>query len=99
MSAAAVSYRALRRFCVRAAPQNAKIGPTAERTTAAAATAVVLATAGGLNDVAVARVVPITADDVPPYPTDPMGELDLPDLGLPDLDNDEIEDALRGMGS
>ncbi|MFF9121869.1 type II toxin-antitoxin system Phd/YefM family antitoxin [Streptomyces sp. NPDC017179] len=51
------------------------------------------------NGVAVARVVPITADDVPPYPTDPMGELDLPDLGLPDLDNDEIEDALRGMGS
>ncbi|NMO36167.1 type II toxin-antitoxin system prevent-host-death family antitoxin [Streptomyces sp. GMY01] len=51
------------------------------------------------NGVAVARVVPITDEDVPPYPTDPMGEIDLPDLGLPDLDNDEIADTLRGMGS
>ncbi|WP_369204909.1 type II toxin-antitoxin system Phd/YefM family antitoxin [Streptomyces sp. PU-14G] len=50
------------------------------------------------NGVAVARVVPI-ADDVPPYPTDPMGEIDLPDLGLPDLSNDEIEDVLKGMGT
>ncbi|MFI2639811.1 type II toxin-antitoxin system Phd/YefM family antitoxin [Streptomyces sp. NPDC018610] len=51
------------------------------------------------NGVAVARVVPITEEDIPPYPTDPMGEIDLPDLGLPDLDNDEIEDTLKGMGS
>ncbi|WP_406726951.1 type II toxin-antitoxin system prevent-host-death family antitoxin [Streptomyces sp. GD-15H] len=51
------------------------------------------------NGVAVARVVPIGPEDIPPYPTDPMGEIDLPDLGLPDLSNDEIEDTLRGMGS
>ncbi|MEU0603302.1 type II toxin-antitoxin system prevent-host-death family antitoxin [Streptomyces sp. NPDC006393] len=51
------------------------------------------------NGVAVARVVPITGDDIPPYPTDPMGDLDLPELGLPDLDDEEIEDTLRGMGS
>lgn len=49
------------------------------------------------NGVAVARVVPIGAD-VPPYPTDPMGEIELPDLGLPDLDDDEIENVLKGMG-
>ncbi|MFC7932791.1 type II toxin-antitoxin system Phd/YefM family antitoxin [Streptomyces cinereoruber] len=35
------------------------------------------------NGVAVARVVP-TGAEVPPYPTDPMGEIDLPDLGLPE---------------
>ncbi|MFE8943763.1 hypothetical protein [Streptomyces sp. NPDC007856] len=35
----------------------------------------------------------------PPYPTDPMGDLDLPDLGLPDLTDDEIEDTLKGMGA
>ncbi|MFF8590253.1 type II toxin-antitoxin system Phd/YefM family antitoxin [Streptomyces sp. NPDC015220] len=51
------------------------------------------------NGVAVARVVPITDEDVPAYPTDPMGDIGLPDLGLPDLDNDEIEETLRGMGS
>ncbi|WP_030694330.1 type II toxin-antitoxin system Phd/YefM family antitoxin [Streptomyces globisporus] len=50
------------------------------------------------NGVAVARVIPIGAE-VAPYPTDPMGEIDLPDLGLPDLDNDEIEDVLKGMGT
>ncbi|MGW1745550.1 type II toxin-antitoxin system Phd/YefM family antitoxin [Streptomyces sp. NPDC002092] len=50
------------------------------------------------NGVAVARVVPIKADDIPAYPTDPMGEIDLPDLGLPDLTDDEIVDTLRGMG-
>ncbi|MCD2465889.1 MULTISPECIES: type II toxin-antitoxin system Phd/YefM family antitoxin [unclassified Streptomyces] len=50
------------------------------------------------NGVAVARVVPISAA-VPPYPTDPMGEIELPDLGLPDLDDDEIEDVLKGMGT
>ncbi|MFF2700014.1 type II toxin-antitoxin system Phd/YefM family antitoxin [Streptomyces cyaneofuscatus] len=51
------------------------------------------------NGTAVARVVPITDDDIPPYPTDPMGALALPDLGLPDLSDDEIEDALRGRGA
>ncbi|MFC8274624.1 type II toxin-antitoxin system Phd/YefM family antitoxin [Streptomyces sp. NPDC057271] len=50
------------------------------------------------NGVAVARVVPI-GDEISPYPIDPMGEIDLPDLGLPDLTDDEIEDALKGMGS
>ena len=51
------------------------------------------------NGVAVARVVPIASDDVPPYPTDPMGDIELPDLGLPDLTDDEIEDTLKGMGA
>ncbi|MGW8882965.1 type II toxin-antitoxin system Phd/YefM family antitoxin [Streptomyces sp. NPDC055749] len=51
------------------------------------------------NGVAVARVVPIGDEDIPPYPTDPMGLIELPDLGLPDLTNDEIEDALKGMGA
>ncbi|WP_210578077.1 type II toxin-antitoxin system Phd/YefM family antitoxin [Streptomyces sp. GESEQ-4] len=51
------------------------------------------------NGVAVARVVPISEDDVPPYPTDPMGEIELPALGLPDLTDEEIEDTLKGMGS
>ncbi|MBW5423791.1 type II toxin-antitoxin system prevent-host-death family antitoxin [Streptomyces sp. BG9H] len=50
------------------------------------------------NGVAVARVVPIT-DDVPPYPIDPMGAIDLPDLSLPDLTDEEIEDTLKGMGT
>ncbi|MCX4485358.1 MULTISPECIES: type II toxin-antitoxin system Phd/YefM family antitoxin [Streptomyces] len=51
------------------------------------------------NGIAVARVVPMGDDDVPPYPTDPMGAIQLPDLGLPDLTDEEIEDALKGMGS
>ncbi|MFF2234063.1 MULTISPECIES: type II toxin-antitoxin system Phd/YefM family antitoxin [Streptomyces] len=51
------------------------------------------------NGTPVARVVPIGDDDVPPYPTDPMGAIQLPDLGLPDLTDEEIEDALKGMGS
>lgn len=51
------------------------------------------------NGIAVARVVPITDDDIPPYPTDPMGAIELPDLGLPDLTDEEIEDVLKGMGS
>ncbi|MFF3030809.1 type II toxin-antitoxin system Phd/YefM family antitoxin [Streptomyces rubiginosohelvolus] len=38
-----------------------------------------------VNGAAVARVVPITHDDVLPYTTDPMGAIQLPDLGLPDL--------------
>lgn len=51
------------------------------------------------NGTPVARVVPITEHDVPPYPTDPMGDMELPDLGLPDLTDDEIDDVLRGMGA
>ncbi|MBK3529559.1 type II toxin-antitoxin system prevent-host-death family antitoxin [Streptomyces sp. MBT67] len=51
------------------------------------------------NGTVVARVVPITDDDIPPYPTDPMGAIDLPDLGLPDLTDEDIEDVLKGMGS
>ncbi|MCX4664886.1 type II toxin-antitoxin system Phd/YefM family antitoxin [Streptomyces uncialis] len=47
------------------------------------------------NGVAVARVVPVD-DDIPPYPTDLMGEIDLPDLGLPDLTDDDIEETLQG---
>ncbi|MFJ9752592.1 type II toxin-antitoxin system Phd/YefM family antitoxin [Streptomyces chartreusis] len=51
------------------------------------------------NGVAVARVVPISDEDIPPYPTDPMGAIDLPDLGLPDLTDEEIEESLKGMGT
>ncbi|OLO32742.1 prevent-host-death family protein [Streptomyces sp. MNU77] len=51
------------------------------------------------NGTPVARVVPIGDNDVPPYPTDPMGAIHLPDLGLPDLTDEEIEDVLKGMGS
>ncbi|MER7989421.1 type II toxin-antitoxin system prevent-host-death family antitoxin [Streptomyces noursei] len=51
------------------------------------------------NGVAVARVVPINEEDVPPYPTGPMGEIPLPDLDLPDLTNDEIEETLKGLGA
>ncbi|MFI6567116.1 type II toxin-antitoxin system Phd/YefM family antitoxin [Streptomyces sp. NPDC050534] len=51
------------------------------------------------NGVAVARVVPIGEDDISPHPTDPMGEIDLPDLGLPDLTNGEIEETLKAMGT
>jgi prevent-host-death family protein len=51
------------------------------------------------NGTPVARVVPITENDVPPYPTSPMGDIELPDLGLPDLTVDEIEETLRGMGA
>ncbi|MFF8639952.1 type II toxin-antitoxin system Phd/YefM family antitoxin [Streptomyces sp. NPDC015345] len=34
-----------------------------------------------------------------PFRTDPMGLLDLPDLGGPALTDDEIEETLRGMGA
>ncbi|MFJ1593930.1 type II toxin-antitoxin system Phd/YefM family antitoxin [Kitasatospora albolonga] len=51
------------------------------------------------NGTPVARVVPITDDDIPLYPTDPMGAIELPDLGLLDLANDEVEGVLKGMGS
>jgi hypothetical protein len=43
--------------------------------------------------------VPITENDVPPFPTDRMGDMELSDLGLPDLSDDEIEDVLKGMSS
>jgi prevent-host-death family protein len=51
------------------------------------------------NGIPVARVVPVNDTGVPPYPTDAMGDLDLPDLGLPDLTDDEIEDVLTGRGA
>ncbi|WP_406384110.1 type II toxin-antitoxin system Phd/YefM family antitoxin [Streptomyces sp. NBC_01618] len=34
-----------------------------------------------------------------PFRTDPMGPLDLPDLGGPELTDDEIDVTLRGMGA
>ncbi|MFD7546343.1 type II toxin-antitoxin system Phd/YefM family antitoxin [Streptomyces sp. NPDC059578] len=48
------------------------------------------------NGVAIARVVPVS-DEVPPYPTDPMGAIDLPDLGLPDLTTGEVDDVLKSQ--
>lgn len=33
-----------------------------------------------------------------PFHTDPMGDLDIPDLGGPVLDDEEIETTLRGTG-
>lgn len=47
----------------------------------------------------VATVRPYSADDVPPHPVGPMGDIEIPELDLPDLTDDEIEDTLRGMGS
>ncbi|EST32421.1 hypothetical protein N566_20065 [Streptomycetaceae bacterium MP113-05] len=47
----------------------------------------------------VAILRPYGTDDVPAHPTGPMGDLDIPSLGLPDLTDDEIEHTLRGMGS
>jgi prevent-host-death family protein len=47
----------------------------------------------------VAILRPYDADEAPPYPVGPMGDIDIPDLDLPDLTNEEIEDTLRGMGS
>ncbi|MET9545406.1 type II toxin-antitoxin system prevent-host-death family antitoxin [Streptomyces sp. NPDC006627] len=65
--------------------------------------------------VAAGETVTITKDGVPigdivprggslgrpsyPFRTDPMGLLDLPDLGGPALTDDEIEETLRGMGA
>jgi hypothetical protein len=34
-----------------------------------------------------------------PFRTDPMGDLDIPDLGGPVLDDDEMETTLSGMGA
>lgn len=50
------------------------------------------------NGVAVAKVIPVSGEEAPPYPVDPMGAIDLPDLGLPDLANEDIEQVLRTMG-
>jgi len=51
------------------------------------------------NGVAVARISPVSDDDIPAYPTDPIGEIDLPDLGLPEMSDEEIEETLEGMGA
>ncbi|MGW2782081.1 type II toxin-antitoxin system Phd/YefM family antitoxin [Streptomyces populi] len=67
-----------------------------------------------LARVAAGETVTITKDGVPigdivprgaptgrpayPFRTDPMGDLDFPDLGGPVLDDDEIEATLRGLG-
>jgi prevent-host-death family protein len=67
-----------------------------------------------LARVAAGETVTITKDGVPigdivprgtgmglpayPFRTDPMGDLDIPDLGGPVLEDDEIEATLRGMG-
>jgi prevent-host-death family protein len=51
------------------------------------------------NGVAVARVVPITDEVIPAHPTDPMGVIDLPDLGLPDLTDDDIAQTLKETGA
>ncbi|MFE2277472.1 type II toxin-antitoxin system Phd/YefM family antitoxin [Streptomyces sp. NPDC059454] len=67
-----------------------------------------------LARVAAGETVTITKDGVPigdivprgtptgrpayPFRTDPMGDLDIPDLGGPVLDDDEIDATLRGMG-
>ncbi|WP_371549850.1 type II toxin-antitoxin system prevent-host-death family antitoxin [Streptomyces sp. NBC_00554] len=53
------------------------------------------------DGVPIADIAPrgaLTGRPVYPFRTDPMGELDLPDLGGPVLDDDEIEAVLRGMG-
>jgi antitoxin (DNA-binding transcriptional repressor) of toxin-antitoxin stability system len=53
------------------------------------------------DGVPIGDIVPRGAPTAPPtYPfrTDPMGDLDFPDLGGPALDDAEIEATLRGMG-
>jgi prevent-host-death family protein len=71
-------------------------------------------TSGVLARVTAEETVTITKDGVPigdivprgaltgrpayPFRTDPMGDLDIPDLGGPVLDDDEIETTLLGMG-
>lgn len=51
------------------------------------------------NGRAVARLVPIDHHDVPPHPTTPIGDMDLPeiDLGEP-MSNEDMDEILRGMG-
>lgn len=45
-------------------------------------------------------IVPIErlGELVYPFRTDPMGDLDIPDLDLPAVTDEEIDTALRGMG-
>jgi prevent-host-death family protein len=53
------------------------------------------------DGVPIGDIVPrgaLTGRPVYPFRTDPMGELDIPDLGGPVLDDEEIEETLRGMG-
>lgn len=54
------------------------------------------------NGVPIGDIVPRGAHPAgPSYPfrTDPMGPLDLPDLGGPELTDQEIDATLRGMGA
>ncbi|WP_055613183.1 hypothetical protein [Streptomyces phaeochromogenes] len=54
------------------------------------------------NGVPIVDVVPrgaLTGRPAYLFRTDPMGDLGLPDLGGPVLDDDEIQAALRGMGT
>jgi hypothetical protein len=54
------------------------------------------------DGVPIGDIVPrgaLTGRPVYSFRTDPMGELDPPDLGGPVLDDDEIEASLRGMGT
>jgi prevent-host-death family protein len=46
----------------------------------------------------VATVHPYEPEETPPYPVGPMGDIEIPDLDLPDLSDDEIDATLRGMG-
>ncbi|MET7389825.1 type II toxin-antitoxin system Phd/YefM family antitoxin [Streptomyces sp. NPDC005529] len=51
------------------------------------------------NGVAVAKLVPIGGqEEVPSYPVGPMGDIDLPDLSLPDLSDEYIEQTLGTIG-
>jgi antitoxin (DNA-binding transcriptional repressor) of toxin-antitoxin stability system len=47
-----------------------------------------------------ADITPHSASPVASYPfrTDPMGDVDIPVLDLPNLTDEEISDTLRGMG-
>lgn len=35
----------------------------------------------------------------PHHPGNPMGDIEIPDLDVPDLTDEDIEETLRGMGS
>ncbi|MGP3985003.1 type II toxin-antitoxin system Phd/YefM family antitoxin [Streptomyces sp. KR80] len=52
------------------------------------------------NGQPIMRIEPYGQQHAPVYPfrTDPMGPIELPDLDLPALTDDEIEDTLRRMG-
>lgn len=47
----------------------------------------------------VAVVRPYEAGDVPAHPVDPMGDIEIPDLEVPNLTDEDIEETLRGMGA